>query len=337
MHGTVHLELGKVVVRLRTVSIHSYGVSTGFLTGLSAQQQRDVFADFPHDHPFVPQLPPTWTGIKKQIDSKGFRTEPKQKLKTIVPDPSLLFGSDRARLMSYLTQWRHVRPVWFKHCRTSQPAQSPVENGVWRKVLGQQLFGNAEDGEIGRIENRQHQDALEAKQLLGNIFQIHSPRTSIKPSCPVDVSVPKAKVLIRELSLVNFCYQLVTLDSLADTSRPRTGTSAQLTIATANHDQRRQSLISKIFGDEDVFTASERSDVGILALDWSLRILGLRAFYQLMDTWPREKPALWDRGSDGNLQRMQKAGEEWERTLAMFYTQTYFNYFGHPPVLPTRM
>ncbi|KAK7451670.1 hypothetical protein VKT23_012347 [Stygiomarasmius scandens] len=304
--------------------------------GKNSQQQRDVFADLPHDHPFAPQLLSTWTGIKKQIDSKGFRTEPKQKLKTIVPDPSLLFGSDHARLMSYLMQWKHVRPIWFKHCRTSQPPQSPVENGVWRKVLGQQLFGKAEEGEITRIENRQHQDALEAKQLLDNIFQIHSPGTSIKPSSPVYVSVPEAKVLIRELSLVNFRYQLVALDTLADTSRPRAGTAAQLTIVTANHDQRRQSLISKIFGDGDVFTIP-LENVGMLASDWSLRIVGLRAFCQVMDTWPGEKPALWNRGSDGNLHRMQKAGEEWERALAIFYVQTYYNYFGHPPVLPTRM
>ncbi|KAK7450596.1 hypothetical protein VKT23_012906 [Stygiomarasmius scandens] len=302
------------------------------------QQQRDVFADLPRDHPFVPHSLPTWTGVKTQINAKAFKIEAKQKLKTIVPDPSLLFGSDDTRLMSYLTQWKHVRPVWLKHCCSTQPAQPPVENGVWRKVLGQQLFGKAEEGEVTRIENRQHQDAFEAKQLLCNVFQTHSPGTSIKPSSPADISVPEAKMLISELSLINFRYQLVALDSLADASRPRAGTSAQLTIATAIHDQRRQNLISKVFGSDDVFNVSStNNDMGVLASDWTVRILALRVFCQLMDTWPGEKPSLWNRGLDGNLHKMQKAGEEWERALVMFYAQTYYNYFGYPPVLPTRM
>ncbi|THU87192.1 hypothetical protein K435DRAFT_867525 [Dendrothele bispora CBS 962.96] len=304
----------------------------------ATQQQRDVFADLPADHRFVPTSPSAWVGIKKLIDPKTVKSESKQKLKTIVPDPSLFFGSDDNRLMSYLTQWRHVRPIWLKHCRSSVPGQPPVENGIWRKALGQQFFRGDEEGEIARIENRQHQDALEAKKLLLDIFQLHSPGTPIKPSSPDDVSITEAKKLIRELSLINFHYQLVTLDYLVDTSRPRTGTSAQLTISTADHDQSRNTLISNIFAGGDVFTvSSETSDQGMLASDWAVRIVGLRALWRLMDSWSGEKPTLWNRGADGNLHKMQKAGEEWERALALFYAQTYYTQFGHPPVLPTRL
>ncbi|THU90076.1 hypothetical protein K435DRAFT_864627 [Dendrothele bispora CBS 962.96] len=302
------------------------------------QQQRDVYADLPADHPLVPTLPSAWSGIKKLIDPKAFKTESKEKLKTIVPDPSLLFGSDDTRLMSYLTQWRHVRSVWLKHCRQSQSAQPAVDNGVWRKVLGQQLFNDTEEGEITRIVNRQHQDAFDAKRLLLDIFKLHAPGTPMKPTSPVDISGTEAKKLIRELSLINFHYQLLALDYLVDKSRVRIGTSAQLTISTTDHDQSRNALISKIFAGGDVFTlSSDVSDQGILAPDWAIRIVSLRAFWQLMDSWPGEKPALWNRGADGNLHKMQRAGEEWERALAIFYVQTYYYHFGHPPVLPTRL
>ncbi|THU87143.1 hypothetical protein K435DRAFT_349401 [Dendrothele bispora CBS 962.96] len=302
--------------------------------------QRDKFSDLPANNELAPSAIPAWKNVNKTImtehpEKRVSSGQAKQTL-AIVPDPGMFFGTeDRTRQLSYLTQWKHIREVWLQLCRNGQ---EPLKISIWRKMLSLNLIGVWKSD--GRLETVQHHEHKFATELLQSLFQKYSSGRSIIPtSSPHVPTSQEAKSLISELCLLSFRYQLASLDILADSSAPKPSpdiTQADLRVALANHRRRRSLLIETVFGGAgDSFTL--HLSTGLIAARWVDRLTSLRAFWQLMDSWPGSKPDTWVRGEDENLSQMLGPGEEWENGLARYYVQNYFNFYGHPPTLPCKM
>ncbi|KAK7447448.1 hypothetical protein VKT23_014157 [Stygiomarasmius scandens] len=309
----------------------------------SPKVHRDVFADLPCDHDFVPPPIPAWHDANKTIDTLHidcrYSSGQRPKVKTIVPDPALIFGPETcARQDSYISQWAHIRQAWLQCCRISQ--QQPLTVALWRKVLGLNSSGLWTKNVPQNAQEEEHKLATE---LVVSTLSQYAPTasTSLSSALPVP-SNQQAKQLIRELSLINFRFQLSHLDELLDTSRPQPSSSlthAELGVALANHRRKRVMLIEVIFGgSRDLFTLpSLTSNHGFASDKWRERVEPLRSFWTLLNSWPGTKPSVWNRGEDENLPQMERPREEWVRALVCFYVQAHFNYIGYAPVLPRRI
>ncbi|KAF5317868.1 hypothetical protein D9758_018481 [Tetrapyrgos nigripes] len=142
------------------------------------------------------------------------------KLKTILPDPMLFFtSSEPHRQNTLLHQWSHVKiPLLtaYEEYEQSSRFPEPRSQGVWRKVLTMQVNAEVnesqEDGALPR--NKNHVDAEAAKSFLMEIFSKHAPGLKIASTSSSTVSPSDAKEMLRDLSLINFRYQLISLDSI---------------------------------------------------------------------------------------------------------------------------
>ncbi|KAK1216690.1 hypothetical protein PQX77_020670 [Marasmius sp. AFHP31] len=308
---------------------------------------RDLFADLPSEDPLVPPPIPAWKNangtINKSHPEKGeMLPQDNPRLKTVLPDPNMILGSpDPDRRRQYLAQWAHIRgPFVRETAGGDNRIPIPLKTAVWRKVLSSPTHGLLAD-DTPRTKNKQVRDHDEATKWLRGLFAKHAPGVNPVASPDTTVDVKLGRQMLYELSVVNFWYQLMALDAMADstTPNPSPGLSvADLAVERARHNRHRLGLMFKVLGVPsgcDPFeVASLRTPVAIGSDVWAVRLPALRALWRLMSCWPGEKGPLWSRGDDENLECMEAAGLQWEQMLVRFYVQTYFNFLGFPPILP---
>ncbi|KAK7444306.1 hypothetical protein VKT23_015318 [Stygiomarasmius scandens] len=305
---------------------------------------RDIFADLPDKHDFVPRVIASWCDANQTIDTwhsdARHSSGQRPKVETIVPDPAVIIGPEtRQRQDSYLSQWAYIREAWLLRCRDHQSQPKPLTTSLWKRVLGLNSCGIWKGS---GPQNSREEEHKQASDLVESTLARYAPSLPFPPSSLPIPPVPQAKQLICELTLINFRYQLVHVDQVLDTSHPQalpTLTRAELGVMLANHRRSRDLLIEDMFGGSaDMFALPSLStNFGFTADRWQDRVGSLRSFWRLLSTWPGTKDAIWNRGEDENLPRMVGAGEEWERALVRFYVQAHFNAVGYAPVLPRRM
>ncbi|KAG7085793.1 hypothetical protein E1B28_003334 [Marasmius oreades] len=300
------------------------------------QTPHSLFSDL--SHPLLPPLLTPWRDMNSMIDTqhplRQHSPGKSQKLLTIVPDPAMICGSSEDRLGPLLEQWSQLRGPWLTQCRDRNVQVEPKSNAVWKKALSIHFIGTWPEGKTPKT-NADH-DHHEASRLVSTLLPSHQPLPNLPPSSS-DAS--RSRHLLHELSLINFRYQVIALDLVADQSVPKASPSlsqAELMVALANHSRSRGQLIDRIFGNAgDIFSVSQALFVnGFAAEKWSDRVDALRAFASLMHSWQGDKSSIWNRRDDPNLPVLLAPGSEWENVLIKFFVQAYFNHFGHPPILP---
>lgn len=293
---------------------------------------RDIFDDFPHNDPFAPAMIPSWAAANKTIHHSGMHST-RQKM-MIAPDPGLFFGLETpARQAAFLAMWNHLRPAWLA---SLSAGRSPIPLNLWRKVLSY-TFLKPLDLEPGQHISKQAKVAEEARKLVEDTVKAYDASMDIRPSI-VTLDSARCCQLIRELSLINFRYELVYVDSVIDQNKPlpRPGLSTDdLEILLVSHKRNRQILINDVLGYDS--TQPPEANLGIAATEWTERYAALQSFWLLLNTWPREKPLRWNQGHDLDLTRLQGIGGEWERMLVQFYVQSVFSVLIYPACLPHRI
>ncbi|KAE9398225.1 hypothetical protein BT96DRAFT_940352 [Gymnopus androsaceus JB14] len=76
------------------------------------------------------------------------------------------------------------------------------------------------------------------------------------------------------------------------------------------------------------------------AVGWNDHYNALKHFWALLNTWPLQKPGIWQRGVDMDLSHKRfdmTEGAQWERMLAEYYVQSLFSVLKHAPSLPRRL
>ncbi|KAK1223052.1 hypothetical protein PQX77_014088 [Marasmius sp. AFHP31] len=295
------------------------------ITTAAPQQQRSLFKD--HSHPILPLLFPTFVGLNTTIDDRHSerRTVPGKapKLEQIVPDPAVFVGTnDDAKRQVYLVGWRRMRPSWLAHCQTL-PHPKAVSNGVWRKLLFLESSGSWPSGKQATI-------------LLNDTLRDFPTSVSSKLPPP---SNEESKLMMHKLSIINFRFQLVSLDCMLDQTIPQASHSisqAELQVLRLTHQRQRAELVVTFFGRSyDTFLVhGAMFMLGFAAERWRDCVDALKALARLMRSWPGVRDGIWERENDPNLAQLVGPGMEWEKVLYKFFVQSYFNVFGFPPVLP---
>ncbi|KAL0574867.1 hypothetical protein V5O48_007094 [Marasmius crinis-equi] len=325
---------------------------------IDAEPPRDLFVDLPPDSSFVPPAIAAWKDANGFIDKshpgkREMLPGDHPRLKTVAPDPGLVLGPlDVSRQVSYLCQWSHIWQPFLVRSQADGGDKVPVplRAGMWRKVLSVAFHGlPSKTIDSSKKLPRQAQWHQQVMEWLKTLFEKFAPGVNITASTEATVDSASGRRMIYELSMLNFWYQLMSLDEIADTTIPvpSSGVSkTELLIQRAAHRRHRLKLIDEVFGgygspfaaislSQEGFSSSQ--NIGLTSERWPDRLVALKALWRLMDSWPGQKGPLWNRGNHPNLAQMEIAGDQWERVLVQFYVQSYYNHLSYPPVLPRRI
>ncbi|KAK0187158.1 hypothetical protein F5146DRAFT_1004107 [Armillaria mellea] len=134
----------------------------------------------------------------------------------------------------------------------------------------------------------------------------------------------------RELLAMPFKKEHTKTIKAHDTMLDMMGTALQM----SKPDLKCQSAILNLFLVESLIplpSCSVTSSVSLHSMNWKERCIALEAFRKIMSEW--EVPLVFE--AKGLL---DPSGDEVslkvEKTLVKHYVQTFFDYFGRPPVLP---
>ncbi|KAF9030886.1 hypothetical protein BDP27DRAFT_1455855 [Rhodocollybia butyracea] len=295
------------------------------------KNQRDIFGDFPPESPFSPAAIRTWLGVNKLIAREGIALRPKV---LPVPDPGLFFGLEtEARQATFLSMWRHFRPAWL---RKLAAGASPLSVDMWRKILAYPFLKASQGG-----QSKQAQIAHEARTIVEDVMKKYDPHTPLLPPATQTFDATEGRQLIRELSIMNFQYELSYVDSLADRSKPipsRNISVDELETLTASHRRGRRILINEVLGVHSAqLEPPPKENRGVAATEWKLRYVALKSLWSLLDTWPGTKHVNWKRGIEMDLFKLEGVGREWERILTEFYARSVFGVLNSPATLPHRI
>ncbi|KAK1222604.1 hypothetical protein PQX77_014539 [Marasmius sp. AFHP31] len=311
------------------------------ITTAAPKQQRSLFDDL--SDPILPLLLPTFIGLSATIDDRhiGRQIVPGKapRLELIVPDPAVFVGTqDDSKRRVYLTGWRRMRPSWLARCQTLVHPKT-LSNAIWRKLLFLDSSGSWPSGKVPLSQS--DEDHQEASILLNDTLRdFPTSVTSVSTNLPPPNN-NESKLMLHELSFINFWFQLVSLDCGLDQTIPqasRTISQAELQVSRLAHQQRRVKLIATFFGgSHDTFSVHGTTFTsGFAAEKRCDRVDALKSLARLMRAWPGKRDGIWEHEKDPNLAQLVGPGMEWEKALYKFYVQSYFNVFGFPPVLPRR-
>ncbi|KAK1226393.1 hypothetical protein PQX77_010638 [Marasmius sp. AFHP31] len=236
-----------------------------------AQAQRNLFDDLPTDS-IIPPLLECWKGANRTIDvahvSAWYQSGNLPKLTTVAPEPA-----------TYLKQWTSLRAAWARRCGNSANESQPVAASVWKNVLGLSLVGAWCEGQ--QPTNRQQRDHQEASLLVSATMARYDPDIPVTLSANApQLDEDKSREIVHELSIVNFRFQLTSLDCVADSSAPRPSpklSSVELGVQQVEHRTRRTQLIDSVFGGStNPFVSSDALfDRGIAAASWAGKVPAL--------------------------------------------------------------
>jgi hypothetical protein len=141
---------------------------------------------------------------------------------------------------------------------------------------------------------------------------------------PTPVPENIAREIVWDLFEINFRFELFALDSRAST------------VSRTNED--RVDLVDQCFATKtSLFTdRTPQGNCGLVDDDWRERHHYLLAMFRLMATWEGKQPPIFRKLSEENegtdLRKEQM--KELEESIAQFYTQSFFDYFGRAALIP---
>ena len=291
----------------------------------------------------VPEMPPSfviWENAMKHMDKNLSRVK-----RNIVdpgyqvPELALLVSSQSPkRCQLFLTNWLAIRLVWFSRLDHDPPTQFPTPQ-QWREILH---CIPSKDALEATPESSMDKKTAKGRKLAAlNIFSDttvamtlgltlapsetmawhdrHISITSLTnpPPCLV-------RAILWEVYEVGWQYELYALNR------------ALLPQLWAEHCMERLSFLHAIFlGSLGLMLWSEPLPTSIGSLGFTdsfpdnVRILC--SFCLFLSTWPNAYPSFSE-----TIPHKQCVQYEVLGRACHFYVQTFFDYFGHPPLLPHR-
>jgi hypothetical protein len=256
------------------------------------------------------------------------------------PEPALLLGPKLPeRLQAYLANWLACRPLWIGRVDHDPPRTYPTPQ-LWRDFLGsvpsvQPLSSKGKDhdrkGPTATEKRKGVMRELFGDDLLESQGDIFSPQGIVEfrgeQISATSLATPPALLAQKitwELFELGFRYELRDLDR-------------HLARAHWEHDPvGRQQLLHGIFpGEAGLVMWSEPFPSENYGL-WNNTLMGCRPylenFRRLLCDWDEAPPCLNTPLTSDNFTDTKS----WEvrRAATAFYVQTFFDYFGRPPIVP---
>ena len=243
-----------------------------------------------------------------------------------------------------MTNWLAVRSVWISRLDHNPPAQFPSAQ-LWREFFHSLPPKDdllAPGPSSGHVKNLTKTRKLAAFEIFGD----HSAAVTQGSSWALKENVEWREKLIPIMSLLNlparliqailweiyeigFRYELCALDQVL------------VPHLWANYRVERKSLLYCVFpGTAGLVMWKEPlptkpGDLGFTDT-FTNNTQVLRSFCMLLAAWPDAHPSFSAFASAVSVAKDRKEAEAYEvmSRACLFYVQTFFDYFGRPPLLP---
>ncbi len=304
---------------------------------------QDRFNDIRGD--YAPPTLPAWSTALMSINERSERATasfPEPVTETYMfPGPALITNVNPIRQKAYLQQLDHCLDALKFRATAIGSDAVPLRPQQWRDVLALSLKradGNASSSKSTPSPSIKAFEA--AEKMLGLCMQGQGVQVQLVPSSSSPDEQPfnllRGRQLIWELWELNFRYELLALDRRVLCAAevpmvPMEVTTATGAINDSNSD--RQNAILAVFSGNSLIPLVEG---GLLDNDgfggkWEKRQERLHNLRDLMRSWSVPLPVKC-KGLMGPTET--EGGLAMEKALAMHYAQTFFDFFGRPPVLP---
>ena len=256
------------------------------------------------------------------------------------PEPALLLGPKLPeRLQLYLANWLAARPLWIGRVDHDPPRAYPAPQ-LWRDFLGSAPSAQPQSSKGKESDTKSLTATEKGKRAMRDLFgddlletqgDIFSPEGVVEfrgERVPIaNLAAPPVLLVQKitwELFELGFRYELRDLDRYLARR------------CWDNDPVGREQLLHSIFpGDAGLVMWSEPFPLENYGL-WNNTLMGclpyLESFRRLLCDWDDVPPCLTTPLTPDNFTDTRS----WEvrRAATMFYVQTFFDYFGRPPIVP---
>ena len=288
---------------------------------------------------FAPFSISAWHTVLQAVDRSPSHLIETHKLSThsghyTFPDPGLFLTPTADEKKSlYIQSWLQARESWLMRLQT-EPSLA-MSSQHWRTLLSMDLSVPV-------------QGSTKAAKRRQEVFDMLVPKSSIYPEVqtrsvtnqllvwqgkeyPSGVLPPEDVVrqILWELYELNFIHELQSLDRRA---------CADLDLSNVVQLVERQMKISRCFpinSFQHVTIPSE--NCGLAADDLSEHFWFVVELLHIMKSWSGDKPAFFEISMDNLHDLTHQAQLQLEKTIAKYYCQQFFKYFGRAAQIPHRL
>ena len=250
------------------------------------------------------------------------------------PDPGLFVTPTADEKKSqYIQSWLQARDAWLMRLQT-EPSLA-MSSQHWRTFLSMDLSVPVQGSTKAAKRRQDVLDLLLPKSSIYPEVQTRSITNQLLvwqgKEYPSGVLPPEDVVrqILWELYELNFIYELQSLDRRA---------CADLDLSNVAQLIERQMKISRCFpinSFRHVMIPSE--NCGLAADDLSEHFQFVVELLHVMKSWRGDKPAIFDISMDNLRDSTRQARILLEETIAKYYCQQFFNYFGRAAQIPHRL
>ncbi|KAI6015534.1 hypothetical protein BKA83DRAFT_4498812 [Pisolithus microcarpus] len=276
------------------------------------------------DDPTIPPSMYAWHTALQNVIKDPKRVGPNApKISYFFPHPALFVRGDSSeRRLRYLRNWLASRAGWIVRLATADV--SPVTPCTWRAFLNmipEQISSTYSGNKLREAADLFGPELVKVQRETPSHIQFRDVTLSLADLGTIDIAM-KGKILW-DLYKHNFRFELVTLDRMLV---PNLWSSQQLD----RLDQVRQ-----IFpGDSELTMYDEpfpRKNEGLGSHEPQTKLEFVERLRALVASWPGfpldlGQPLL----PSASVTRVWAV----EKKVALFYVQSFFDYFGRPPIVP---
>lgn len=288
---------------------------------------------------FAPFSIPAWDAALQAVDKSPSNLIETHKSSThsghyTFPDPGLFVTPTADEKKSqYIQSWLQARDAWLMRLQI-EPSLA-MSSQHWRTFLSMDLSVPIQGSTKAAKRRQDILDMLVPKSSIYPEVQTRSITNHLlvwqSTEYPSGVLPPEdvMRQILWELYELNFIHELQSLDRRA---------CANLDLSNVEQLVDRQMKISRCFpinSFRHVTIPSENR--GLAADDLSERFRFVVELLHVMRSWRGEKPAIFGISMDNLRDSTRQARILLENTIAKYYCQQFFNYFGRAAQIPHRL
>ena len=169
---------------------------------------------------------------------------------------------------------------------------------------------------------RRHEEVK--SMFAGALEELEIDFHALSSDCFPNMQLGDMQWLLWELTELNFCFELLALDKCA---------------SSCNRDEdERQVMVLKCFPDANLLLTNHHSvHAGLQSLDYQVRLPYLLALKALLRDWDGMKPTPLLLPDMPFRDYTELDVRQLEDSIAQFYTQSFYHFFGQAATIPTRL
>jgi hypothetical protein len=271
----------------------------------------------PYDSPLMPISIPAWRDALQAVD----RDRPPLSYGTryLFPEATLFASTNDSRRAKFFATWNAIRPACVFRVFSTESLAPPLSSQQWRDFLFDGLLSLSKASKL--VSRREEAKAIFASALDELDIDLHPPTSDHFPTVPV----ADAQKILWELTELNFRFEFLALDKRASSSR--------------RDEDERQAMVLKCFNVPSLVVADPQSaNTGLQSHDWREQLPFLLAMRALMRDWdgPKPTPLIQPDLASQDMYSKEEA-QRLEDSIARFYSQSFFCFFGRAATVPTRL